>query len=120
MRFDLAKLFAMRERTADGVPFCSWDVISGKVREVRAVAPDGSIGTEYRRWKPTKRIKRIVAGNWGACGAMTRKGKPCRRRAIAGRRRCRNHGGLSSGPKTSEGRERIAESNRRRAKAASA
>jgi hypothetical protein len=37
----------------------------------------------------------------------------CRNRAINGR--CRMHGGLSSGPKTEEGRRRIAESNRTRA-----
>lgn len=29
--------------------------------------------------------------------------------------RCRMHGGLSTGPRTDEGRERIAASNRRRA-----
>jgi len=31
-----------------------------------------------------------------------------------GKRRCRFHGGLSTGPKTSEGRARIAEAQRRR------
>jgi hypothetical protein len=32
----------------------------------------------------------------------------------AGRRRCKFHGGLSTGPKTAEGRARIAEAQRRR------
>ena len=41
------------------------------------------------------------------CGARTRKGSPCQRRAY-GNGRCRNHGGLSTGPKTLEGRARIA------------
>lgn len=49
------------------------------------------------------------------CGAKTRKGTPCQARAIEGKGRCRNHGGMSSGPKTEAGRERIRESNRRRA-----
>ena len=47
------------------------------------------------------------------CGARTRKGTPCQRRAY-GNGRCRNHGGLSTGPKTPEGRERIADAQKRR------
>ncbi|MGA8696874.1 MAG: HGGxSTG domain-containing protein [Xanthobacteraceae bacterium] len=31
------------------------------------------------------------------CGAKTRAGTPCQRPAIRGRRRCRLHGGLSTG-----------------------
>jgi hypothetical protein len=115
MRFDVFKLLQKRERTADGVPFSSMDVISGKVREVRTVAPDGSTQSEYRQWKPTKRLRRIMAIDWKTCDAKTRTGKPCKRRPISGRRRCRNHGGLSTGPKTPEGRERIAQANRQRA-----
>ena len=40
------------------------------------------------------------------CGARTRTGAPCRRMGL-GNGRCANHGGLSSGPKTAEGRRRI-------------
>jgi hypothetical protein len=36
-----------------------------------------------------------------------RRGHPCRKWAIAGRARCRLHGGLSTGPKTPEGVRRI-------------
>lgn len=50
------------------------------------------------------------------CGAMTRKGTPCRAKSEPGKRRCRFHGGLSTGPKTEAGREAIRESNRRRAR----
>ena len=46
------------------------------------------------------------------CGARTRKGTPCAARCVPGRERCRMHGGLSTGPKSAEGRERIAEANR--------
>ena len=49
-----------------------------------------------------------------SCGARTRKGTPCRAKALPGKRRCKFHGGMSTGPKTPEGRERIAEAQRRR------
>ncbi len=42
------------------------------------------------------------------CGARTRAGCPCRAPAIHGRLRCRIHGGRSIGPRTPEGRARIA------------
>jgi hypothetical protein len=49
------------------------------------------------------------------CSAKTtRTGKPCRNKSEAGRRRCKHHGGRSTGPKTAEGRERIAEAQRKR------
>jgi hypothetical protein len=55
------------------------------------------------------------------CGARCRDGTPCKAPAVWNRRldrpvngRCRMHGGLSTGPKTEEGRRRIAESNRTR------
>lgn len=48
------------------------------------------------------------------CGAKTRAGGGCLVRAEPGRRRCRFHGGLSTGPKTEVGRARIAEAQRRR------
>lgn len=48
------------------------------------------------------------------CGAKTRAGGLCQMRVVSGKRRCRLHGGLSTGPKTEAGREAIRESNRRR------
>ena len=39
------------------------------------------------------------------CGAETRQGHPCRRKKLANGR-CRNHGGLSTGPRTEAGRAR--------------
>ncbi len=42
------------------------------------------------------------------CGARTRAGCPCRAPAIHGKLRCRMHGGRSTGPRTPEGRARIA------------
>ena len=40
------------------------------------------------------------------CGAKNRRGTPCQCPAMANGR-CRLHGGLSTGPKTPEGKERI-------------
>ncbi|WP_371814550.1 HGGxSTG domain-containing protein [Aliiroseovarius sp. xm-a-134] len=48
------------------------------------------------------------------CGATTRKGAPCKAKALPGKERCRFHGGASTGPKTPEGRERIATAQRQR------
>ena len=48
------------------------------------------------------------------CNAKTRKGTSCRNLSEAGRRRCKFHGGMSTGPRTIEGRERIAKAQRRR------
>ena len=48
------------------------------------------------------------------CAAKTRKGKPCRNKSEPGRRRCKYHGGMSTGPRTPEGRQRIAQAQRRR------
>ncbi|MEM8617790.1 MAG: HGGxSTG domain-containing protein [Pseudomonadota bacterium] len=48
------------------------------------------------------------------CGAKTRKGHPCRMKSEPGKRRCKFHGGLSTGPRTKEGKQRIAEAQRKR------
>lgn len=42
------------------------------------------------------------------CGAKTRSGTPCAKFSLASNRRCRLHGGLSTGPRTAEGRAVIA------------
>ena len=41
------------------------------------------------------------------CGARTRAGCPCRAPALHGKRRCRMHGGRSTGPRTPEGLARL-------------
>lgn len=48
------------------------------------------------------------------CGAMTRKGMPCRAMSVPGKQRCKFHGGMSTGARTPEGVERIREAQRRR------
>ena len=41
------------------------------------------------------------------CGSRTRAGSPCRAPAVRNRKRCRLHGGRSTGPRTAEGLERL-------------
>lgn len=48
------------------------------------------------------------------CRAMTRKGTECRCPSEPGKRRCKFHGGLSTGARTQEERKRIAEAQRKR------
>ena len=48
--------------------------------------------------------------NWSGqrCGARTKAGTPCQRPAVKKKGRCTRHGGKSTGPRTEEGRARIA------------
>jgi hypothetical protein len=48
------------------------------------------------------------------CGAVTRTGALCKAAALPKSGRCKNHGGLSTGPKTIEGCKRVADAQRRR------
>ena len=45
------------------------------------------------------------------CGAKTRRGTACQRPASKKNGRCRLHGGQATGPKTAEGRAKIAAAN---------
>lgn len=40
------------------------------------------------------------------CGAKTRQGTPCKNTRLYNNGRCKNHGGLSTGPRTEEGKTR--------------
>lgn len=43
-----------------------------------------------------------------ACSAKTRKGTPCKRTDLYLSGRCKFHGGMSTGPKTAEGKTKVA------------
>lgn len=53
----------------------------------------------------------------GLCGAKTKAGHPCRAMKVPGRKRCRWHGGLSTGPRTAEGKAKCARNLRHKLKA---
>ncbi|WP_404811491.1 HGGxSTG domain-containing protein [Acidithiobacillus caldus] len=57
---------------------------------------------DFKPWYDGERDKII-------CGARTRKGTPCRAQGLGGGNRCKNHGGMSTGPRTEEGRQRALE-----------
>ncbi len=70
---------------------------------------------EIRLWWSGPKRERL------RCGAQCRDGSSCKAPPVWNRRldravngRCRMHGGLSTGPRTEEGRRRIAVSNRNR------
>lgn len=62
------------------------------------------------------KMRKVTLANMARrpCKAMTRAGMPCRLQSEPGRQRCRLHGGLSTGPKTAEGKKRIAAAQRLR------
>ncbi|WP_177213156.1 helix-turn-helix domain-containing protein [Celeribacter neptunius] len=60
------------------------------------------------------RAEAMAATRRVTCGAKTRKGTPCRMKSEPGKRRCKFHGGKSTGARTPEGIERIREAQRRR------
>jgi hypothetical protein len=68
---------------------------------------DGSneLGTVNRGWLKNGNKPGDFTGA-PRCGAKTRRGTPCQSPGMANGR-CRLHGGLSTGPKTAEGIERI-------------
>ena len=97
--------------------------LAGLVAETERDLADALAGRLFYEWDPRtgrmrlRRRRREKPLESPPCGARTRKGTPCRIRAIAGKKRCRLHGGLSTGPTSAQGRAAIAESNRRRAEA---
>jgi hypothetical protein len=60
--------------------------------------------------QPTLGIETRFGDNWPGrrCLAKTRRGTECQKPAVKGKGRCQLHGGRSTGPKTPEGRARIA------------
>lgn len=53
------------------------------------------------------------------CGAKTRMGTPCQSKSIKGKKRCKLHGGLSTGPRTKEGKQIISAAQKNRWKESS-
>lgn len=69
----------------------------------------------HHQWRPSKRVRHPQ------CGAKCRDGHACRAPAVWDKQqncprngRCKLHGGKSTGPRTPEGKARIAEAQRER------
>ncbi len=67
---------------------------------------------EMARLRENARLK--SARRRQRCNARTRVGYPCKLLSEPGKTRCKFHGGKSTGPKTPEGKARIAEAQRKR------
>ena len=64
-------------------------------------------------------VPRVDFGRFAelVCGATSKRtGKPCKRRDLYASGRCKFHGGLSTGPKTPEGRAASARNGRRKSR----
>jgi hypothetical protein len=88
-------------------------------REARQDARNRIVQSRNQRWenKLARRADNQVkkrAAREHLCGARTRTGAPCRRKGHGAGGRCPNHGGMSTGPRTKAGRERIAQAQRQR------
>ena len=59
-----------------------------------------------REWIRKYQAENDAAAIAARCGAKTRKGQPCKHRPITGRKRCKFHGGMSTGAKSLSGRIR--------------
>ena len=53
-----------------------------------------------------RKIREVLMDTKQTCGAKTRTGAPCKNTRLYTSGRCKNHGGLSTGPKTEEGKAR--------------
>lgn len=78
---------------------------------LRTVWDDKKGAFVWRHWRYPKGLRPDEL----RCNAKCRDGHACQWKVARRGERCKLHGGLSTGPKTEEGRERIRESNRRRA-----
>lgn len=87
-----------------GSGFTEWGQTSGKL--------DAEVELKIAAWRARAALR--AAGLRVLCGAKTRKDTPCRNMSEPGRKRCKFHGGKSTGAKTPEGIARIAEAQRRR------
>lgn len=79
---------------------------AGISRPFRAGAYD--FGANLPTWAESwlAAIKAKQAARRVVCGARTRTGRPCRAMSVPGKRRCKWHGGCSTGPRTIEGKAR--------------
>ena len=106
----------VRRVIVDALARCAGRLPPGELRRLRVRLVQAATGALEREAKQDQRRRWHPSGK--RCGAYARStGKPCKRRALRSGR-CLNHGGLSSGPRTLEGRRRVGEASRERVRAA--
>jgi len=80
------------------------------MRPVRAGA--NNFGMKLPAWAPKYLAKQRAgkANRRVPCGARRRSdGKPCEALSVPGKRRCKWHGGCSTGPRTAAGKAKVAQ-----------
>ena len=76
-------------------------------RIARACAPANDLATLSAR--QAKRQRKMLRDNRVVCGARRRRdGQPCEALSVPDKRRCKWHGGCSTGPRTAEGKAKCA------------
>lgn len=91
-----------------------WQVGQYARARIHAALTDTSPALKARLAAAAQREAERAAKRRVPCKAKTRKGTPCRMKSEPGRARCKFHGGMSTGAKTPEGRDRIRQAQLRR------
>lgn len=103
-----AEALGMLDNCAPNAPARPWGIAPDPMQdriEARALADPHRVKAREAKRQAKARV---------ICGAKTRAGHPCGQKSEPGKRRCKWHGGKSTGPKTPEGKARIAEAQRQR------
>lgn len=89
---------------------------TGCPAEAARAAMEAQVEAAMAQWRArqAEKLAKEAATRRVKCGAKTRKGSSCRNDSEPGKRRCKFHGGRSTGAKTPEGRARIVEAQHRR------
>ena len=98
------KVFPPKYARTGGWSLTEWDQMAAKL--------DAEAELKMAAWRQRAALR--AARRRVVCGAKTRKDTPCRNMSEPGRKRCKFHGGKSTGPRTQEGRKRIADAQRAR------
>jgi hypothetical protein len=86
--------------------------VSGKAMDSSSLQADIDAMIENGLKRLLERQRERQSRRRVVCGAKTRRGQSCRMKSEPGRKRCLFHGGKSTGPKTPEGKARIAAAQR--------
>jgi len=109
----MRRLIYERARQTGCSPFEAIDQIVDEIKSFRLPGEDPEPEPLIRNGKRLSEDWRLPRAERPRCGAQTRKGTPCQRQALKNGR-CPNHGGLSTGPSSPDGRARIAVAQRAR------
>src|ERR1700694_4586258 len=104
--------------------YASWRSSNGRVgtflarltarESVDAAKEARRMAVDHKRQQDAEERARLRDLRKRPCAAQTRAGHPCRCKGIGRGGRCKFHGGASTGPRSQDGRARIAAAQRKR------